>query len=207
MVEGARNYERKRKKTAWTIRTMGIAAIICGLCSFLYHMSYTKVFQFFDYLGMYVYMAVPITLNFRRLKIFTKYQQYYVALTAILVEMFITYIADLYKIKIQLIMAVNIILALSLEIVLWRCKNTGSSANQNINRRPFVIAVIFLLIGAMCSFLDLTGRWCNPTDHIIQGHAFWHVFTSISFYYIHVFFSQFDWEEENDVPLMVLKVV
>ena len=52
LIEGARNYERKRKKTAWTIRTMGVAAIICGACSFSYHMSYTKFFQFFDYLGV-----------------------------------------------------------------------------------------------------------------------------------------------------------
>ena len=158
---------------------------------------------------MYVYIAVPITLNFRRLKIFTKHQQYYIALICIFVEMVITYIADLYKIKIQLIMAINIILALSLEIALWCCvKSDEATTTTKVNRRPFVIAVIFLLIGVTCSFLDLTGRWCNPKDHLIQGHAFWHVFTSISFYYIHTFFSQFDWEDDNnEVPLMVVKVV
>ena len=110
--EGARNYERERRKKAWTIRTMGIAAIICGLCSFSYHASYTKFFQFFDYLGMYVYIAVPITLNFRRLQIFTKHQQYWVAFIAIVVEI-ITYIADVFKIKIQFIMALNIF---------WHCR-------------------------------------------------------------------------------------
>ena len=199
--EGARNYERQRRKKAWTIRTMGIAAIICGLCSFSYHASYTKFFQFFDYLGMYVYIAVPITLNFRRLQIFTKHQQYWVAFIAIVVEMIITYIADVFKIKIQFIMALNILLALSLELSLWCCFNHEG----NVNRRPFVLAILFLAIGTICSFLDLTGRWCNPKDHVIQGHAFWHVFTSISFYYIHSFFSQFDWEDDKGrgVPLLV----
>ena len=75
--------------------------------------------------------------------------------------MIITYIADVFKIKIQFIMALNILLALLLELSLWCCFNHEG----NVNRRPFVLAILFLAIGTICSFLDLTGRWCNPKDH------------------------------------------
>ena len=74
--EGARNYERQRRKKAWTIRTMGIAAIICGLCSFSYHASYTKFFQFFDYLGMYVYIAFKRLLRLNDLFFYVRFERF-----------------------------------------------------------------------------------------------------------------------------------
>ena len=48
------------------------------------------------------------------------------------------------KNKMEVSAAINIILALSLEIALWCCvKSDEATTTTKVNRRPFVIAVIF----------------------------------------------------------------
>ena len=64
-----------------------------------------------------------------------------------------------------------------------------------------------LLIAAfVCSMLDQANVWCYPDSHLIQGHAVWHVITAVSFYFIYLFYSQFDLESrEHVLPLRAQK--
>jgi len=47
--------------------------------------------------------------------------------------------------------------------------------------KNFIISVGFLALAFTCSMLDLSGIYCDPTNHWIQGHALWHVFGAASF--------------------------
>jgi hypothetical protein len=45
----------------------GPASIVVGLASFIYHASYTYFFQFFDFVGMFIFCMTVVTVNAVRL--------------------------------------------------------------------------------------------------------------------------------------------
>ena len=50
----------------------------------------------------------------------------------------------------------------------------------------------FLVVGETCSLLDLSRIWCNPTDHVVQGHAVWHLLTSVALLCQFLHYTQFE---------------
>ena len=55
-----------RKRGSRTLAMFGPASFITGLFSFAYHASYTFFLQFFDFVGMFVFALLVVTLNLRR---------------------------------------------------------------------------------------------------------------------------------------------
>lgn len=39
---------------------------------------------------------------------------------------------------------------------------------------------MLLIAAAVCSALDAARIWCDPHDHLVQGHALWHLLSAIS---------------------------
>ena len=63
--------------------------------------------------------------------------------------------------------------------------NSGTDAPQQRSRTTtsyywFAVGVCFLAVGLTCSMLDLQRIWCNPKNHVVQGHAVWHIFTALA---------------------------
>ena len=58
------------------------------------------------------------------------------------------------------------------------------------SRAEFHKAIICLLIAAFFSFLDVSRTWCDPTRHIVQGHAIWHCFSSLGLFFAGKYCSQ-----------------
>ena len=58
--------------------------------------------------------------------------------------------------------------------------------------RWFWVALILLAGALVCSLLDATRRWCVPEDHLLQGHATWHVLSAASLLAAFVHYRQFD---------------
>lgn len=55
-----------------------------------------------------------------------------------------------------------------------------SSGAQRAANRPFFVGV-GLFVGSFAIWVtDITGLVCNPQNHLITGHAIWHVLNSIS---------------------------
>jgi hypothetical protein len=46
--------------------------------------------------------------------------------------------------------------------------------------RIFFGSFVLLLLGAVCSALDVTRRLCDPTNHVLTGHGAWHVLSALS---------------------------
>jgi hypothetical protein len=40
-------------------------------------------------------------------------------------------------------------------------------------------------------WLDLTKRICNPDNHVINGHAIWHLLSALTYYFLYRFYAQF----------------
>jgi hypothetical protein len=44
-----------KRMSSKTMRWFGLASIVTGLSSFMFHMSYTYIFQIFDFFGIFCY--------------------------------------------------------------------------------------------------------------------------------------------------------
>lgn len=172
-----------RRRGSRTLAMFGPASFITGLFSFAYHASYTFFLQFFDFVGMFVFALLVVTVNLRRSGALSARRQVLFYLGS--VTFFSALVPPMYYLDLpfQGLVAFLILVILVQEARLW------SSTEQH---GAFWLALLLLAAGAICSALDLSRIWCDPNDHWLQGHAFWHVLTACSLYALYRFFSQFE---------------
>lgn len=160
---GSRRHDR-------TLGIFGVTAIVVGISSFVYHMSYSGVLQVLDFFGMYVFLILLIGLNLVRLgrlpqaRFWPMYWGSVVTLTVLTVALRFT------SVPIQ-----GIVLALILGIVATEFLQPAKP-----DRRFFYLSLVALIVAAGFSAADVTRTFCDPEDHFVQGHAIWHVLGSLS---------------------------
>jgi hypothetical protein len=143
-------------------------------------MSYTGVLQVLDFFGMYVFTNLLIALNLVRLEklshrsFWPVYGVSVVALTVLTVALRFT------PFPIQGIVFVLILAIVATEFL--------QRAPAQADRHLFFAALATLTVAAGFSAADVTGVFCDPDDHFVQGHAIWHVLGATSlvfaaFYY------------------------
>ena len=170
---GARRGER-------TLRVFGLAEIAVGACSFVYHMSFSGILQVLDFLGMYVFTNLLIGLNAVRLGVLSPrrfvplYAASVVALTALTVALRFT------RFPIQGIVFAAIVAIVATELV--------QRAPAGADRRLFAASLATLVVAAGFSAADVTGAFCDPHDHVVQGHAIWHVLGAVSLLFAAFFY-------------------
>jgi hypothetical protein len=163
-----------------TLCNFGLAEIVVGVCSFVYHMSFTGVLQVLDFFGMYVFTNLLIALNLVRLDVVSRdrfwpiYGASVVALTALTVALRFT------SFPIQGIVFVLIVAIVATEYL----------QRVRIDRRLFLASLAALTVAAAFSAADVTGVFCDPNDHFVQGHAIWHVLGAISLVFAAFFYRQ-----------------
>ncbi|MCG8670556.1 MAG: ceramidase [Pseudomonadales bacterium] len=178
----------KMTKDQKTLRMFGPATIFVGVGSFLWHASFTFVFQFVDFLAMFAFGAVPLVLNLRRLNIigpsnqFTVFYSYVVGMSVLL---FIFYWVE---IPYQSLVFVSIIAAVLMEIVLYR------RGTENVGYKNLLLAAVSMGVAFGFSLADVTGVFCDPQNHIIQGHAIWHILSAASIGFWFLFYRQFNFD-------------
>jgi hypothetical protein len=156
------------------LRPFAPAAVAVGVSSFVYHASYTYFFQFFDFVGMFLFASLPLTLNAVRLGWIGErtapalYVALVVGCSALVPVVFGT------RFPIQGIVAILILVAIGQELVLWLGRRTPEP------RTWWLVAVAVLAVAATCSALDLSRVWCDPQNHWLQGHAVWHVLSAVT---------------------------
>ena len=172
-----------RDRADRTLRLFGIAQIVVGVCSFVYHMSFSGVLQVLDFLGMYVFTNLLIGLNLVRMgrlasdRFWAVYVAGVAALTALTVVLRFT------PLPIQGIVFLLIVAIVATEL--------AAPPPPAADRRLFLAALAVLVIAAGFSAADVTGVLCDPHDHVVQGHAIWHVLASISLVLAACYYRQF----------------
>ena len=160
-----------RRRGDRTLRVFGAAEIVVGVASFVYHMSYTGVLQVLDFLGMYVFTNLLIALNLLRLGWLSRerfgpaYATSVVALTALTVALRFT------PFPIQGLVFGAILAIVATELL---------QRAPGIDRRFFWASLATLTVAAVFSAADVTGAFCEPENHFVQGHAIWHVLGAAS---------------------------
>jgi len=96
---------------------------------------------------------------------------------------------------IQLLVLLLILAALTQEFIIYRRVQKLERAKIMPNYKALRQCIGLLVAGLACSLLDATRIWCNPSDHIIQGHAAWHLLSASGLYSAFFFYEQFAFDE------------
>lgn len=179
-----------RKLKSKTLRYTPYAMLIMGLGSFYFHASNFYISQVFDFIGMFVFVHWLIALNLMRAKFFdlAKAKIYYLGFMLLNVIVIHLFYINMTNFQFLIVLAVILIL---LSEYLARKKNSKPKSSKYLT-----LALIGILIAETFSILDLSRVMCNPTNHIIQGHAIWHIVSGLALFWAFIYFKQFDQELE-----------
>ena len=175
-------WQLARGSRSRALRLFGPASIAVGVSSLVYHASYTYFFQFFDFVGMFMFAFLIVVLNSLRLGWFSDRAAPWVWAAGVLLFSALVPVLTAANVPIQLLVLALIMTSLVQEALLVR------RSRALADYRVFAVALALITVAATCSAMDLTRIWCDPSDHWLQGHAVWHVLTALSLMALYVFY-------------------
>ncbi len=173
------------KKNNPSLKVFGPSMFIVGITSLVYHASNNFISQFFDFIGMYVFVCLMVSLNLWRMgkvnsKTFNKVYWGQIAFFGVL-----TILSWFINFPFQAFILILAFVIVFTELKLWR-------SNDNIKYNYFIAALFSLVFAASWSLLDVTRTFCDPHNHLIQGHAIWHIFSALGLWLAYKFYEQFE---------------
>lgn len=195
LVVGLLIWHEARRRGRADLALFGPATIFLGAASFLFHASYTFFFQTFDYLGMFLIISLVAALNGCRtghLRV-PSIALFMPAATAIFGILFYVFLK--LGIPVQLVIVCLVLVLMVQEFTLARAPGTAASY------RHFALGVAFLLGGTTFTILDLMGALFPPDNHVVQGHAIWHLLTATSIFHMYRFYTQFTPDDSGRLSL------
>jgi hypothetical protein len=166
------------------LRRFAPATAAVGVCSFVFHASNTYLTQVLDFFGMYLFCGLLIGVNAARLGWLAPRSRAVAVVGGALALTAVTAVIVRFEAPIQVIV-LGLVVAIVVGEALCQWRRPG-------RLRVFYVALGLLAAALTCSILDATRRWCDPADHLWQGHALWHVFSALSLLAAFVHYRQFD---------------
>lgn len=169
---------RKRPSQNPVLKAFPLAAVGVGLASGIYHASVTWALQILDFVGMYFFLFLPITVHALRRNWFQEHRFKVVYLGAVALVTLLTTLLSRIAFPIQSIVLVSVLLILTLEMSAFR------DTKKQQRRYPirWFLAALLSFTGAFgASLADVTRLSCDPQAHgwFAQGHAIWHWLTAL----------------------------
>lgn len=161
--------KEKDKVPAW----LAFMGAVMGALSFFYHASNNLLTQYFDFLGMYLFVVALIVLPLRRILALSRSRAlawYWGGVVGMILLMLAVHQAGL---PIQLTILAGAVAVLVLEL---KCRARGLTP---ADMRLFWAMAAAFAVAITFSILDVTRTFCDPKNHLIQGHAIWHVFSGL----------------------------
>jgi len=162
----------------------GPAGCAVGVFSFVYHASYTYFFQFFDFVGMFVFCFTVIAANTVRMGWVSTRGQWAVWWGGVVFFSALVPLVSETRMPIQALVAFLIVVVILQEIVIAARR---SAADEPIEYRFFFVALALLAVAGSSSLADFTRTICDPQNHWLSGHALWHVLTAAALFALFTF--------------------
>ncbi len=165
------------------LKWMGVIAFLTGLGSAFYHATGTQVGMLADYAGMFLDTSLVTAFNVRRW------------LHCSLSTMY----------------SVFVVMTLTLLLVIWMSPGNerivftlGSPCclielylyfrdGKYIRYRYYLAVWVVFAVATLVWWLDVNGYACDPKNHILTGHAIWHILVASTFYFYYRYYVQFEW--------------
>lgn len=181
LVIGVVMLARALRPLAPRLVAVAVAQIMIGVGSFFFHASGTFWGEFVDQVGMFMLSALILACSAaqaRNLSAGKTVGLYVALLLASAASMLIVR-----PIGIPLF-AVQLAAGLGWQIRLF----SRSSGTQRATHRQFFFAIGLFIVSFAIWLTDITGALCDPQNHLITGHAIWHVLNAICIERLSVFY-------------------
>jgi hypothetical protein len=170
---------------------LGPAMFIMGSFSLIYHLSNNYFTQVLDFVGMYAFVFWLIILNFRRLNLLTKKNQVFAMTSLSVASTVLVHLMYINFLKFQIIIALAV---LTIFITEYMCYRRMSSSSE-YHHKFLISGVFFVGLAQLFSQLDLNRIMCDPQNHIVQGHAIWHVLGAVGLTLAYKHYEQFNFQD------------
>ncbi len=170
------------------LKLLGHSAWILGIGSFMFHASASFIFEAWDLLGMFMISGLMLSFNFARYsenQSVSKLIGLFLGMTALAFAILLSFPS----IGIALF-AIQVALALHLEVLMDLREDPVEFKYAKYFIGAFVLA--FILWN-----LDIHGIVCDPNNHILTGHAVWHLLNAVAIWFIYRFYAQFQLAGES----------
>ena len=181
-----------RKEEKSNLSFVGIVSVVIGIGSFFFHMSSTHAGEVVDLGAMFFFSSYVLVINYRRY-VHQSYGPWTSKETAVYLALALSGCLATYLFKGwvgTVYFAVQATVAGSLEVRTLRFRNEG------ISYKPLQKLLLAFGIAWTLWWLDQLGIFCDPDNHIIQGHAGWHLANAFVFYFLYRFYAQLPWTEK-----------
>ncbi len=177
LAAAALTFAWARRDPRASIRLMPAALAFLAVASFAYHSSNTFALQVLDFLGMFGFLFLPLVLNLVRLGALPASRGPVAYAALVLVSLGLVFAGRALRLPYQALVAIFTLVTVGSEAAMPRARRPASY-------RDYAAALALLLLAATCSALDLSRTWCDPEDHLLQGHAAWHVASAASLVFV-----------------------
>lgn len=163
------------------LKVIGISSIVVGFGSGMFHASSTFFFEVFDLLGMFMIGGMLLCLNLQRLLSFSNR-----TLVAIYLSICCISVALMFVWRPSGIATFSTLLTLACMSELLLHLRRDEISYKYFVFMSGTFALSFLFWG-----LDISKVLCRPDNHILTGHAVWHLLNATAIYFIYKFYEQF----------------
>jgi hypothetical protein len=183
----------RRVREAGTRGALGYffpAALGLGLTSLLYHASYNYPAQVIDFAGMYLYLFLLLVYGLLRAGWLPRRRMLgaYVLLNVAWLPLLLLLRAA--GVPFQLTFLLSLLAVLGFEVAVFLRLRGSRPADY----RWFFAALGTVTVAMGFSALDVTRTWCEPGNHVLQGHAVWHLLCAVSLLFAYRFYAQFSFD-------------
>lgn len=174
-----------RNHPSRTVRFWAPATFWVGVTSLVYHATVAFVTQVFDFWGMYFFFALVLLLNLVRMGSLAKEKLFLTLWISIFALTALTVVVAKLNLPVQGIIGVLLLATLVTEVLA-----TKRSAAPVKHAYLFGGLALIFIAGAF-SASDASRAWCDPSSHVFQGHAIWHVICAAGISVAHFHYRQF----------------
>ncbi len=174
-----------KREQRWNLWPAGVTAILIGFCSFSFHAYPVFLTEFVDLFSMYLLSIYMLAVQLYRALgwgIRNSVAAYFLLLTCSTMVLWWAREPGI------TIFSIQIVGALALEA--WIASRQRDNPTEY---RYFFVLIGFFALSLGFWLLDLHRIVCIPDNHLLQGHALWHITNSTCFYWMYRYAAQFDW--------------
>ncbi len=171
------------------LKLLGHSAWILGFGSAMFHASATFIFEVWDLLAMYMISGLMVSFNGARYwrtakPVYTVLP--YIAMTALALALLITFRESGIA-----LFALQITAALTFEVLMHLRDDAVDF--KYVGRFVGAFTLAFIIWN-----LDVHHIVCDPGNHILSGHAVWHLLNALAIWWIYKFYAQFTLAGDTD---------
>lgn len=160
---------------------LALASVLTGVGSAFFHASGTRWAGIADLLGMFLGTGALTALNTRR---------WLLVSWPICTVIFLAVSAALLAVTIFFPDGSRWVYGLSMPCCLIELRLYFRDGNRT-RYREYLSSWIAVIIATLFWWLDIGRILCNPNNHILSGHAAWHLLSAAGFYFLFKFYAQF----------------